>query len=172
MTSRRLSILKEEREAFNAWRKKPMPSVRAPVNGQSRVFGMVWEVGKLYGKATLLSVVRGRFDWIWYPRRTTNSGLLYSWVNNSICGHSIQKNKSAALTLAGGGPEGLHGRHTKMKLLLQHLLHPLNLWCRLGGRCGWFFRLYEKNLWKPLLRRCFTSKASSALFKSRWHISI
>jgi hypothetical protein len=39
-----------------------------------------------------------------------------------------------------------------MKPKLQHLLHPLHLWCRVDGHAGWFFRLYEKWLWQPLLR--------------------
>jgi hypothetical protein len=39
-----------------------------------------------------------------------------------------------------------------MKPKLQHLLHPLHLWCRVDGHARWFFRLYEKWLWQPLLR--------------------
>jgi len=40
-----------------------------------------------------------------------------------------------------------------MKTRLQHLLHPLNLWCLLGGQVTWIFMLYEKWLWQPLFRR-------------------
>ncbi|PNV85787.1 MAG: hypothetical protein C0610_09995 [Desulfobacteraceae bacterium] len=39
-----------------------------------------------------------------------------------------------------------------MKSRLQHFLHPLNLWCRIGGHARWCFKLYEKWLWQPLLR--------------------
>jgi len=39
-----------------------------------------------------------------------------------------------------------------MKTVLQHLLHPLNLYCRAGGHASWCFKLYEKWLWQPLLR--------------------
>lgn len=39
-----------------------------------------------------------------------------------------------------------------MKAMLQHFLHPLNLWCRVGGNARWCFKFYEKWLWQPLLR--------------------
>ena len=39
-----------------------------------------------------------------------------------------------------------------MKARLQHFLHPLNLWCRVGGHASWCFKLYENWLWQPLLR--------------------
>jgi hypothetical protein len=43
-----------------------------------------------------------------------------------------------------------------MKAMLQHLLHPLNLWSRAGGHASWCFKLYEKWLWQPLLRELFS----------------
>ena len=42
---------------------------------------------------------------------------------------------------------------------LQHLLHPLNLWSRLGGRWIKCFRLYETYLWQPILRRWLNNKS-------------
>ena len=38
---------------------------------------------------------------------------------------------------------------------LQHHLHPLNIWCRIGGRCTNICRIYEKCFWQPYLRRLF-----------------
>lgn len=35
---------------------------------------------------------------------------------------------------------------------LQHALHPLNVWCRLGGRYVPLFRFYERYLWNGFLR--------------------
>jgi endogenous inhibitor of DNA gyrase (YacG/DUF329 family) len=40
-----------------------------------------------------------------------------------------------------------------MKTKLQHLLHPLNLWCRLKGNFVAIFRLYEVYCWQPFLRK-------------------
>ena len=39
-----------------------------------------------------------------------------------------------------------------MKTWLQHFLHPLNLWCRVGGKFTFFFRVYETYCWQPFLR--------------------
>ncbi|UCF01528.1 MAG: hypothetical protein JSV14_14340, partial [Deltaproteobacteria bacterium] len=44
-----------------------------------------------------------------------------------------------------------------MRVWLQHNL-PLHLWCRLGGRCKWFFGLYEDYFWLPLLRGWLNGK--------------
>lgn len=35
---------------------------------------------------------------------------------------------------------------------LEHLLHPLNIWCRLGGRQIRVFQFYETYIWKPIVR--------------------
>ncbi|UCF02996.1 MAG: hypothetical protein JSV14_04925 [Deltaproteobacteria bacterium] len=40
-----------------------------------------------------------------------------------------------------------------MKTRLQHFFHPLNLWCRVGGKFTFAFRLYETYCWQPVLRR-------------------
>ena len=40
-----------------------------------------------------------------------------------------------------------------MRTRLQHFLHPLNLWCRVGGKFTFAFRLYETYCWQPVLRR-------------------
>jgi hypothetical protein len=40
-----------------------------------------------------------------------------------------------------------------MKKYLQHLLHPLNLWSRLGGKFTTAFKFYEDYCWQPFLRR-------------------
>jgi hypothetical protein len=45
-----------------------------------------------------------------------------------------------------------------MKTWLQHSLHPLNLWCRVGGRFTFFFRVYEIYCWRPFLRRWLDRK--------------
>ena len=46
-----------------------------------------------------------------------------------------------------------------MKARLQHFLHPLNLWCRVGGNASWCFKLYEKWVWQPLLRRLLSDSS-------------
>jgi hypothetical protein len=45
-----------------------------------------------------------------------------------------------------------------MKTWLQHSLHPLNLWCRVGGRFTSFFKVYETCCWQPFLRRWLDPK--------------
>jgi len=45
-----------------------------------------------------------------------------------------------------------------MRVWLQHNLNPLNLWCRLGGRFKWCFRLYEDYFWQPHLRGWLNGK--------------
>jgi hypothetical protein len=42
-----------------------------------------------------------------------------------------------------------------MKTQMQHFFHPLNLWCRVGGKFTPVFWLYEKYVWQPFLRRWF-----------------
>jgi hypothetical protein len=42
-----------------------------------------------------------------------------------------------------------------MKTQMQHFFHPLNLWCRVGGKFTFVFRLYETCFWQPFLRRWF-----------------
>ena len=49
--------------------------------------------------------------------------------------------------------EGSVGEEMQIRTKLQHLLHPVNLWCRIGGHAAWCFRMYEKWVWQPLLRR-------------------
>ena len=48
-----------------------------------------------------------------------------------------------------------------MKTYLQHLFHPLNLWCLVGGRGMWCFKLYERWFWQPLLRPLLAGYAES-----------
>jgi len=43
-----------------------------------------------------------------------------------------------------------------MRTRLQHLFHPLNLWCRCGGNFTTLFKLYEAYCWRPLLRKLLT----------------
>jgi hypothetical protein len=45
-----------------------------------------------------------------------------------------------------------------MKTQLQHFFNPLHLWCLFGGQCIRCFRLYEKWLWRPLLRPLLTAR--------------
>jgi hypothetical protein len=44
---------------------------------------------------------------------------------------------------------------------VQHFFHPLNLWCRCGGRLTCLFRLYEVYVWETLMRRLFIRKRKS-----------
>jgi hypothetical protein len=43
---------------------------------------------------------------------------------------------------------------------LQHHLHPLNLWCRVGGRFTNVCKIYEKHFWQPYLRRLVGGSSS------------
>jgi hypothetical protein len=47
----------------------------------------------------------------------------------------------------------LSGKGLLMRSQLQHLLHPLNLWCRCGGNFTFIFKFYEAYCWRPLLRK-------------------
>lgn len=44
-----------------------------------------------------------------------------------------------------------------MRSQLQHLLHPLNLWCRCGGNFTFLFKFYEAYCWRPILRKLLVS---------------
>jgi hypothetical protein len=46
-------------------------------------------------------------------------------------------------------------REIGMKVKRQHILHPVNLWCRFGGHARWCFKLYERWLWQPFIDACF-----------------
>lgn len=54
-----------------------------------------------------------------------------------------------------------------MRSQLQHLLHPLNLWCRCGGNFTFIFKLYEVYCWQQIIRKlltddCFVSNFQTA----------
>jgi hypothetical protein len=46
---------------------------------------------------------------------------------------------------------------------LQHALHPLNVWCRIGGRATKMCRFYERLIWQPCLRRLFGGAQKSTI---------
>jgi len=45
-----------------------------------------------------------------------------------------------------------------MKRRMQHFFHPLHLWCLCGGHGTRYFRLYERWIWQPFMRRLLTEK--------------
>ncbi|MGD8255178.1 MAG: hypothetical protein PVF10_14185 [Syntrophobacterales bacterium] len=53
-----------------------------------------------------------------------------------------------------------------MKTRLQHFFHPLNLWCRVGGKFTFAFRLYEMYCWRPVLRRWLGSSNGRHIYFS------
>jgi hypothetical protein len=53
-----------------------------------------------------------------------------------------------------------------MKTWLQHSLHLLNLWRRVGGRFSFFFRIYETYCWQPFLRPWLGLKSKRVFFTS------
>ena len=44
----------------------------------------------------------------------------------------------------------------QLRTCLQHLLHPVNMWSRFGGRWVRLFRAYETYCWHPVLRQWLT----------------
>ena len=58
-----------------------------------------------------------------------------------------------------------------MKRQLQHFFHPLHLWCLCGGHGIWCFRLYERWVWQPLLRRLLTEKLTRIMHETPSQVS-
>jgi len=53
-----------------------------------------------------------------------------------------------------------------MRSQLQHLLHPLNLWCRCGGNLTFLFKIYEAYCWRPILRKLLINDSFAADFRT------
>jgi len=51
---------------------------------------------------------------------------------------------------------------TQVRPWLQHLLHPVNMWSRFGGRWVKLFRAYETYCWHPVLRQWLNNNSKSA----------
>jgi hypothetical protein len=60
-----------------------------------------------------------------------------------------------------------HGAMLRMKTWLQHHLHPMHLWSRLGSNCLKCFKQYEAHIWQPLLRRWLQGGLLGVFFQKR-----
>jgi len=55
----------------------------------------------------------------------------------------------------------------EMKGRLQHLLHPLALWCQFGGKFTTLFKLYGRYCWQPFLKNMLNSKVEKQSVNSK-----